>query len=93
MATTAAEKTKIISINDQLVAVTKQSTKLRNSLDAKHTPEAIEGLKYLENSLERLSEIIIPFELKYSHLQALAGIGQVVNSTLEVDEVLQIVMD
>ena len=29
----------------------------------------------------------------YSHLQALAGIGQVVNSTLEVDEVLQIVMD
>ena len=36
---------------------------------------------------------LIPFEQRFSHLQALAGIGQVVNSTLEVDEVLQIVMD
>ena len=36
---------------------------------------------------------MIPFEQQFSHLQALAGIGQVVNSTLEVDEVLQIVMD
>jgi hypothetical protein len=44
------------------------------------------GLKELENSLSRVSELLIPFEQRYSHLQALAGIGQVVNSTLEVDE-------
>jgi len=93
MATTATAKTKTISINDQLVAVTRQTVKLRSSLDANRAPEAIEGLKNLENSLERISEILVPFELRYSHLQALAGIGQVVNSTLEVDEVLQIVMD
>jgi adenylate cyclase len=37
--------------------------------------------------------VTIPFEQRFSHLQALAGIGQVINSTLEVDEVLQIVMD
>jgi PAS domain S-box-containing protein len=89
----ATAKTKPISINDQLIAITQQGAKLRNSLDPKRSPEAIEGLKTVENSLERLSEVLIPFEQRYSHLQALAGIGQVVNSTLEIDEVLQIVMD
>src|SRR6266498_1762421 len=89
----ATTKSKPISINDQVVAVTQQAAKLRNSLDATHLANAIDGIKSLENSLSRLSEILIPFEQRYSHLQALAGIGQVVNSTLEVDEVLQIVMD
>ena len=89
----ATAKTKPISINDQLIAITQQGAKLRNSLDDKRDTVAIEGLKSLENSLERISEILIPFEQRYSHLQALAGIGQVVNSTLEIDEVLQIVMD
>src|SRR6266545_920653 len=89
----ATAKTKPISINDQVVAITQQAAKLRHSLDEKHSREAIDGIKSLENSLSRISEILIPFEQRYSHLQALAGIGQVVNSTLEVDEVLQIVMD
>jgi adenylate cyclase len=89
----ATAKTKSISINDQLIAVTQQGAKLRSSLDEKRDLVAIEGLKNLENSLERISEILIPYEQRHSHLQALAGIGQVVNSTLEIDEVLQIVMD
>ena len=89
----ATAKTKPISINDQLIAITQQAAKLRNSLDPKQDVTSVEGLKSLENSLERLSEVLIPFEQRYSHLQALAGIGQVVNSTLEIDEVLQIVMD
>lgn len=91
MATTA--KAKAISINDQLVAVTKQATSLRSSLDAAKAPEAMEGLKNLEGSLVRISEVLVPYEQRFSHLQALAGIGQIVNSTLEIDEVLQIVMD
>jgi adenylate cyclase len=86
-------KTKPISINDQVVIVTQQFAKVRNSLDSTQTPEVIEGMKSLENLLERISETLIPFEQQFSHLQALAGIGQVVNSTLEIDEVLQIVMD
>src|SRR5512145_193011 len=81
------------SINDQVVAVTQQSVKLRDALDRHAPKELVEGLKDLENSLVKVSEAIIPFEQRYGHLQALAGIGQVVNSTLEVDEVLQIVMD
>jgi adenylate cyclase len=89
----ATAKTKRISINDQVVAITQQTTKLRKSLDEKRSPETLEGLKNLEDSLTRVSEVLIPFEQQFSHLQALAGIGQVVNSTLEVDEVLQIVMD
>ncbi|HSJ86830.1 MAG TPA: adenylate/guanylate cyclase domain-containing protein [Anaerolineales bacterium] len=89
----ATAKTKSISINDQVVAIAQQAAQLRNSLDGHESAPAIEGIKGLENSLTRLSEIIIPFEQHYSHLKALAGIGQVVNSTLEVDQVLQIVMD
>jgi len=86
-------KTKRITINDQVVTITQQAAKLRKSLDEKRSPETLEGLKTLEDSLARVSEILIPFEQQYSHLQALGGIGQVINSTLEVDEVLQIVMD
>ena len=36
-------KTKPISINDQVVAVTQQCAKLRNSLDSKQAPEANRG--------------------------------------------------
>ena len=89
----ATAKTKRISINDQVVAITQQSAKFRKAAEDKLPLDAIEGLKNLENSLARVSEVLIPYEQQYSHLQALAGIGQVVNSTLEVDEVLQIVMD
>ena len=89
----ATTKTKAITINDQLVATTKSAVKLRQALNAQQDAQAIEGIRELETSLGRISEVLVPFEQRYSHLQALAGIGQVVNSTLEVDEVLQIVMD
>lgn len=86
-------KTKPIAINDQVVGVAQQAAKLRASLDAAQYAPIVEGIKNLENSLSLISETLIPFEQRYSHLRALAGIGEVVNSTLEVDEVLQIVMD
>ncbi|HKJ39476.1 MAG TPA: adenylate/guanylate cyclase domain-containing protein [Anaerolineales bacterium] len=89
----ATAKTKPISINDQLVAVTQRTSKLRASMDESQNPLAVNGVKELEDSLVRISEVLIPFEQRFSHLQALAGIGQVVNSTLELDEVLQTVMD
>ncbi len=92
MATITA-KTKAITINDQLVAASKQTRKIRTTIDSGNTPLSLEELKTLETSLERISEILVPFEQRFSHLQALAGIGQVVNSTLEIDDVLQIVMD
>lgn len=89
----SVSKSKPMILHDQIIAITQQAAKLRASLDERRSADAIEGLKGLENSLSHISEILIPFEQHYSHLQALAGIGQVINSTLEVDEVLQIVMD
>ncbi|NWG35324.1 MAG: GAF domain-containing protein [Chloroflexi bacterium] len=89
----ATTKHKPVSINDQLIAVTQRAANIRAGLNAGRSPEAVEGFKEIENSLSRISEILVPFEQRFSHLQALAGIGQVVNSTLEIDEVLQIVMD
>ena len=89
----ATTKTKRVSIKDQLTAGIHQAAKLRESLDAKANAQTIEWMKALEASLQRISETLVPFEQHYSHLQALAGIGQVVNSTLEIDEVLQMVMD
>jgi len=85
-------KAKTITINDQVVAVAKQSAKLREAL-GNTSPQATDGLKALEASLQIISDSLVPYEQRHSHLQAVAGIGQVVNSTLEVDEVLQIVMD
>ena len=89
----ATAKTKRVSINDQVVAITQQTSKLRKSLDERTAHDTVEGLKILESALVRVSETLVPYEQQFSHLQALANIGQVVNSTLEVDEVLQIVMD
>ncbi|HSL29764.1 MAG TPA: adenylate/guanylate cyclase domain-containing protein [Anaerolineales bacterium] len=87
-------KTQTISINDRVILAAQQSARLRTSLESgQDLAETVEGLKNLENSLTRVSELLIPFEQQFNHLQALAGIAQVVNSTLEVDEVLQIVMD
>jgi adenylate cyclase len=56
-------------------------------------PGTLEGLSQTEANLERLTKLIADTELQYSHLLALTQIGQVVNSTLELDEVLRIVMD
>ena len=67
---------KPVSIHEELVTVTRQAASLRARLDARRSADAIEGLKIFENQLSRLSEIFIPFEQRYSHLQALAGIGQ-----------------
>jgi hypothetical protein len=45
----ATAKTKPISINDQLVAVTQRAAKLRASLDFNRAPETVEGIRELEN--------------------------------------------
>jgi signal transduction histidine kinase/serine/threonine protein kinase len=87
-------RAKKISINDQVIAITQQSAKLRNSVDFRHAPlETIDGMKTLENALTMVSEVLIPFENRFSYLQILAEMGGLINSTLEVDAVLEMVMD
>jgi PAS domain S-box-containing protein len=67
---------------------------LQKNQSAFALPEgAIEGLSQLAGSLSRLSRQISFHEEERTNLLALAEIGQVINSSLEPEEVLRIVMD
>ncbi|GAB4503323.1 MAG: hypothetical protein Fur0043_03150 [Anaerolineales bacterium] len=88
-------KTQPTTLHDQLLVLGQQVSMIRNLLHNNATlPKTIEeNLLGLEDSLTRLGRQIESFEIEHGNLRALAGIGQVVNSTLELDSVLQIVMD
>ena len=89
------QNTKPTSIHQQLTALVAQVESIRAALQGNATlpGSVMENLTHLENSLSHLGQKIASFEGEHGNLQALAGIGQVVNSTLELDSVLQIVMD
>jgi adenylate cyclase len=89
------QNTKPATIHEQLSILGTQAELVRSMLQNNATlPRAVlENLTNLENSLTRLSQKMELFEGEHGNLQALAGIGQVVNSTLDLDSVLQIVMD
>jgi nitrate/nitrite-specific signal transduction histidine kinase len=55
--------------------------------------DALEDLAQLAGSLTRISRQITRQEEERDNLSALAGISQVVNSSLQLDDVLRIVMD
>jgi len=87
--------TRPTTVHDQLLALSVEAGGLRNTLQ-KQTGipvETIDRLAHLEETLSRLSQKIESFEIEHVNLTALANIGQVVNSSLELDEVLRIVMD
>jgi PAS domain S-box-containing protein len=87
--------TRPTTVHDQLLALGVEAGSLRASLlKQKGAPaEVIDGLSHLEETLARLSQKISVFEIEQGNLMALANIGQVINSSLELDEVLRIVMD
>ncbi len=89
------QNTKPTSIHQQLTALGAQVESIRAVLQNNATlPDSVlDKLTHLENSLSHLGQKIASFEGEHGNLQALAGIGQVINSTLELDSVLQIVMD
>ncbi len=88
-------KTQPTTLHDQLLVLSQQVGMIRGSLHNNATlPKTVEeNLLNLQDSLIRLGQQIEAFEIEHGNLRALAGIGQVVNSTLELDSVLQIVMD
>lgn len=55
--------------------------------------DILEELSFLAGSLKRISRQVAGREEERENLLALAGIGQVVNSYLKLDDVLRIVMD
>ena len=85
-----------VPLNEQLLALSKLTGQMRNTLQtvrASLPPDTLEKLSRLENTLFQVSRKVTAVEDERSKLLALAGTTQAVNSSLELDEVLQLVMD
>lgn len=85
-----------VSVDLQIKALSQAAGKLRSSLlpvRASLPPNILEELSHLESRLYRISQEVAAFDEERKNLIALTEIGQVVNSSLELDQVLQIVMD
>ena len=83
-------------LNEQILALSKLTGQMRSSLQVVRSslpPDTLEGLSNLENMLFQVSKQVIAVEEERSKLLALANTTQAVNSSLELDEVLQLVMD
>ncbi len=83
-------------LNEQVLAISKLIGQMRTSLQtvrASLPPDTLEGLSGLESSLFQVSKQVTAVEDERSKLLALASTAQAVNSSLELDEVLQLVMD
>jgi adenylate cyclase len=91
-----SDKTKPTTLHQQLLILSTQTGAVRDALNkekAELSKESLENLTNIEAVLGQLGKKMEAFETEHSNLLELAGIGQVVNSTLELDSVLQIVMD
>ncbi|NOT04752.1 MAG: GAF domain-containing protein [Anaerolineales bacterium] len=91
-----SEQTIPTTVHDQLLTLGLQAEKIRLDLEASRLrlpKTTIEELHNLETTLPKISGKIEAFQREHSNMLALADIGQVVNSSLELDEVLRIVMD
>lgn len=83
-------------VHDQLLALSVLAGKVSTDLEShklKLPKNTADDLKYLQTTLEQVSGKIEVFQREHSNMLALAEIGQVINSSLELDEVLRIVMD
>ena len=90
------DKTRPAALAEQMTALRVSVQKTRMALQAtryEFPSGSIEGLAQIESALERITKAIGETETQFRHMLALTEIGKVVNSTLELDEVLRIVMD
>ncbi|MBI5964433.1 MAG: GAF domain-containing protein [Chloroflexi bacterium] len=90
------EQTRPTTVHDQLLTLGLQAEKIRIELEEsrlKLPKNAMDELRSLETTLPKVSGKMEAFQKEHSNMLALADIGQVVNSSLELDEVLRIVMD
>ncbi|MEW6400766.1 MAG: adenylate/guanylate cyclase domain-containing protein [Chloroflexota bacterium] len=91
-----SERTRPTTVHEQVQALSLQAGQIRAELQGGKVRvpiPTIDGLGSLEKSLSHISEKIEVFETEHSNLLALANVGQIINSSLELDEVLRIVMD
>jgi adenylate cyclase len=85
-----------VLLNEQILAISKLTGQMRTSLQSVRTslpPNTLEGLSNLESMLFHVSKQVTLIEEERSKLLALSTTTQAVNSSLELAEVLQLVMD
>jgi len=83
-------------LNERILALSKLTGQIRSSLQVVRvslSPDTLESLSSLESALFQLSRQVTAVEEERSKLLALADVTQAVNSSLELDEVLRLVMD
>jgi PAS domain S-box-containing protein len=83
-------------LDEQILAISKLAGQMRNSLQtvrASLPSDTLEKLSNLESLLFHASKQVNAVEEERRKLLALANTTQAVNSSLELDEVLQLVMD
>ena len=89
------EETVKTPLKDQILAMSRQvgrvCTTIRTSTEVPR--QITDELSHLEGHLYKMSRNAAAFEDELSNMVALASISQMVNSSLEVDEVLRIAMD
>lgn len=86
----------VTPISEQLLSLSKMTAQMRTSLQgvrASLPADTMEKLSGLESTLFKVSKQVTAVEDERSKLLALADTTQAVNSSLELGEVLQLVMD
>jgi PAS domain S-box-containing protein len=89
-------KTRPTTVHDQILALGQQTGKIRSELEAgklKLPRSTLGDLHTLETTLAQVGEKIEALQREHNNMLALADVGQAINSSLELDEVLRIVMD
>lgn len=84
------------TVHDQLTTLAILAGKIRAEFDAgkvKVPKDLLDQLSFLQTNLDTLSGKIETFQREHGNMLALVETGQVINSSLELDEVLRIVMD
>lgn len=84
------------ALNEQILALSKLAGQVRSTLQvvrASLPSDTLESLSNLETALHQVSRQVIAVEEERHKLFALANTTQAVNSSLELDEVLRLVMD
>ncbi len=85
-----------VSVDQQIKSLSQVAGQIRSSVlpvRASLPPNTLEELSQMESRLYRLAQEVAAFTEERKNLIALTEIGQVINSSLDLDEVLRIVMD
>ncbi len=85
-----------LDLKQQIMIVNQMVVQLRDEVQkssATIPPRLVQAINQLLSSLNRMNKQFSQLEDDHNNLIALSDVGQVVNSSLELEEVLKIVMD